>query len=37
MANSDAHNDPAHLIATTEESGMLERLDGGKTWKAFGE
>lgn len=27
---------PAHLVATTEESALLESLDGGKTWKAFG-
>ncbi|WP_439599959.1 WD40/YVTN/BNR-like repeat-containing protein [Devosia sp.] len=28
--------DPAHLVAVTEESAVLESRDGGKTWKAFG-
>lgn len=27
---------PAHLVATTQESALVESLDGGKTWKAFG-
>lgn len=28
--------DAAHLVATTEESVLVESHDGGKTWKAFG-
>lgn len=27
---------PVHLVATTQESALVESLDGGKTWKAFG-
>lgn len=27
---------PTHLVATTQESALVESLDGGKTWEAFG-
>jgi photosystem II stability/assembly factor-like uncharacterized protein len=28
--------DAAHLVAVTQESAILESVDGGKTWAAFG-
>lgn len=28
--------DPAHLVAVTQESEILQSTDGGKTWTAFG-
>jgi len=28
--------DPAHLVAVTETSAIIESLDGGKTWEPFG-